>query len=56
MVFTVTPSTTPLVEEAGWIKEGAVVVAVGSDTPGKRELGEGLLERVRGGVERNDGR
>ncbi|GMH52742.1 hypothetical protein TrRE_jg10338, partial [Triparma retinervis] len=55
VVFTVTPSTTPLVEEAGWIKEGAVVVAVGSDTPGKRELGEGLLERVRGGVERNDG-
>lgn len=55
VVFTVTPSTTPLVEEAGWIKEGAVVVAVGSDTPGKRELGEGLLERVRGGVKKKDG-
>lgn len=43
LVITCTPSRSPLVqlEDLG---EGTVVLAMGADSPGKRELGEGILE------------
>lgn len=44
-VLTVTPSQSFLVE-AGWLGEGATVVAVGADMPGKQELQPLVLERA----------
>ncbi|HEX5762917.1 MAG TPA: hypothetical protein VFY04_07335 [Solirubrobacterales bacterium] len=44
-ILTVTPSQRFLVE-AGWLDEGATVVAVGADMPGKQELQPQLLERA----------
>jgi len=45
VVLTVTPARRFLVE-AEWIDEGATVVAVGADMPGKQELEPRLLERA----------
>lgn len=42
LVFTVTPSREPLVQEP-WVGPGATVVAVGSDGPGKQELSAELI-------------
>ena len=44
IVVTTTPSHTPLVE-AGWLKNGVHVTAMGSDQPHKRELTSGCLTR-----------
>lgn len=44
-VITVTPSRRFLVE-ADWLDEGATVVAVGADMPGKQELEPRVLERA----------
>lgn len=45
LVYTVTPSREPLVR-AGWVAPGALVVAVGSDGPDKKELEVDLLARA----------
>jgi ornithine cyclodeaminase len=45
LVVTVTPSREPIVR-AEWLRPGTHVTAVGSDTPGKRELHAGCLERA----------
>jgi ornithine cyclodeaminase len=45
LVFTVTPSETPLVE-ADWLKPPLAIIAVGSDMPGKNELQPAVLERA----------
>jgi len=42
LVVTVTPSRTPILQ-AGWLKEGVTVVAVGSDGPEKQELAADVL-------------
>jgi ornithine cyclodeaminase len=42
VVLTVTPSRAPLVE-AGWVRRGATVIAVGSDGPVKQELDAKLV-------------
>jgi ornithine cyclodeaminase len=46
LIVTTTPSTEPLVE-ADWIGPGARIVAVGADSPGKRELAPEILGRGR---------
>lgn len=43
LVVTVTPSREPLVH-GDWLRPGTHVTAVGSDTPGKRELANSVLE------------
>lgn len=43
IVVTATPSREPLVRAAD-LAQGALVLAMGADTRGKRELGEGVLE------------
>ena len=43
LVITCTPSRSPLVQLEDLL-EGAVVLAMGADSPGKRELGDGILE------------
>lgn len=43
LVITCTPSRTPLVQFEDLL-EDAVVLAMGADSPGKRELGAGILE------------
>ena len=45
LLVTVTPSRSPIVE-ADWLREGATVVAVGSDGPEKRELAVEVLGRA----------
>jgi ornithine cyclodeaminase len=45
LVYTVTPSRAPLVRPE-WVEAGALVVAVGSDGPEKRELEVGVLAAV----------
>jgi ornithine cyclodeaminase/alanine dehydrogenase-like protein (mu-crystallin family) len=45
VLITTTPSRTPIVE-AAWLREGAHVTAVGSDSPGKQELRAECLERA----------
>ncbi len=45
LVVTVTPSRQPIVK-AEWLSEGATIVAVGSDGPGKQELSPGILARA----------
>jgi ornithine cyclodeaminase len=42
LVVTVTPAREPILR-VGWLKEGATVVAVGSDGPEKQELDVGIL-------------
>lgn len=43
LIITTTPSNIPLVK-AAWVKKGCTIVAVGSDTPGKQELGVDVLQ------------
>lgn len=43
LVITTTPSNTPIVQ-ASWVKKGATIIAMGSDTPGKQELHTDVLE------------
>jgi len=43
LVITCTPSRSPLVN-LEYLREDAVVLAMGADSPGKRELGAGILE------------
>ncbi|MDA8103397.1 MAG: hypothetical protein M0Z34_10585 [Nitrospiraceae bacterium] len=45
LVITCTPSREPIVGPAD-LKESAVIVAMGADSYGKRELGEGILNRA----------
>jgi ornithine cyclodeaminase len=45
VLITATPSTAPLVQ-AAWLREGVLVIAVGSDSPGKQELEAGCLDRA----------
>lgn len=45
LIITTTPSHKPLVS-ADWVKPGATIIAVGSDTPEKQELDVHLLERA----------
>ncbi|MCW2600272.1 MAG: ornithine cyclodeaminase [Frankiales bacterium] len=45
LVVTCTPSREPLLESAD-LHDGAVVLAMGADSPGKRELGPGVLDRA----------
>lgn len=46
LIVTTTPSTEPLVR-ADWLSEGARIVAVGADSPGKRELEPQVLAGAR---------
>jgi ornithine cyclodeaminase len=46
LIVTTTPATEPLIE-ADWIGPGARIVAVGADSPGKRELAAEILGRSR---------
>ncbi len=46
IVCTATPSRTPFVE-AGWVRPGAHVNAMGADAPGKQELKTDLLQTCR---------
>lgn len=46
LVITTTSASSPLVLEE-WLQEGATVVAVGSDTPGKQELSVGILNQIK---------
>jgi ornithine cyclodeaminase len=46
LIVTTTPSTEVLVED-GWIGPGSRIVAVGADSPGKRELAPQILGRAR---------
>jgi len=43
LVVTCTPSRTPLIERDD-LAEGTVILAMGADSPGKRELGPGVLD------------
>jgi ornithine cyclodeaminase/alanine dehydrogenase-like protein (mu-crystallin family) len=43
IIVTCTPSRVPLLERAD-VKSGVIVLAMGADSPGKRELGPGMLE------------
>jgi ornithine cyclodeaminase/alanine dehydrogenase-like protein (mu-crystallin family) len=43
IVITATPARAPVLR-AGCIAEGAVVLAMGADSPGKRELADGVLD------------
>ncbi len=45
LIVTCTPSTRPLLE-AGWIRPGTHITAVGSDTAAKQELDPGILARA----------
>jgi ornithine cyclodeaminase len=45
VVLTVTPSDSPVVHDS-WIQAPAVVIAVGSDMPGKNELDPAILRRA----------
>jgi ornithine cyclodeaminase len=45
VLITATPSRAALVE-AEWLRPGQHVTAVGSDSPGKRELSPGCLDRA----------
>lgn len=45
VLITLTPSTAPLVN-AGWIKPGAHIAAMGSDTAGKQEIAPDALRRA----------
>lgn len=45
LIVTCTPSTTPLLE-AGWIRPGTHITAVGSDTAAKQELDPAILARA----------
>jgi ornithine cyclodeaminase len=45
VIVTTTPSHEPLVR-AGWLREGTHVTAVGSDSPGKRELEPACLDHA----------
>ena len=45
IVITATATREPLVR-AEWLKPGVHITAMGSDTPGKRELGPGVLRRA----------
>jgi ornithine cyclodeaminase len=45
VLITATPSREPLVQ-AGWLREGVQVTAVGSDSPGKRELDPACFGRA----------
>ena len=45
VLITATPSRDPLIR-AEWLREGVHVTAVGSDSPGKRELDAGCLGRA----------
>lgn len=45
VLITATPSRVPLIR-AGWLREGVHVTAVGSDSPGKRELDPACLGRA----------
>jgi ornithine cyclodeaminase len=46
LIVTTTPATAPLIED-GWARPGARIVAVGADSPGKRELAPEILGRGR---------
>lgn len=46
IIATITPSRAPLVE-AGWVKPGAHISAMGADGPGKQELDVALVGRAR---------
>lgn len=43
LIVTTTPSLSPLIK-GDWVKPGTHITAVGSDTPGKRELNKDLLD------------
>ncbi len=45
LIVTTTPVTDPLIR-GDWILPGTHITAVGSDTPGKRELEKGVLKRA----------
>jgi len=45
LIVTCTPSTRPLLE-AGWIRPGTHITAMGSDTPSKQELDPAILARA----------
>lgn len=45
VVYTTTPSTTPLLEP-DWLQPGALLCAVGADFPGKQELHPDVLRRA----------
>ena len=45
LIVTCTPSTRPLLE-AGWVRPGTHITAVGSDTPEKQELEAAVLGRA----------
>ena len=45
LIVTTTPTTEPLIR-GEWILPGTHITAVGSDTPGKRELEKGVLEKA----------
>ena len=45
LIVTTTPSESPLIK-GEWIMPGTHITAVGSDTPGKRELDENLLTKA----------
>ena len=46
LIVTTTPSTEPLIT-AGMVRAGARIVAVGADSPGKRELSMDLMAKAR---------
>ncbi len=45
LIVTTTPATEPLIR-GEWILPGTHITAMGSDTPGKRELEKGVLEKA----------
>jgi ornithine cyclodeaminase len=45
LIVTTTPATEPLIR-GEWILPGTHITAVGSDTPGKREMEKGVLEKA----------
>ena len=45
LIVTTTPSTIPLIN-GDWVIPGTHITAVGSDTPGKRELEKNVLEKA----------
>jgi ornithine cyclodeaminase len=45
LIITCTPSTTPLLQ-AGWIRPGTHITAMGSDTASKQELDPAILARA----------
>ena len=45
LIVTTTPATEPLIQ-ASWVQRGTHITAMGSDTPGKQELDELILQNA----------